>query len=94
MAKEELRQSDGRVTDILPDARCRVELDSGREVVAYTAGRMKKKRIETLVGVRVTIEISPYDLEKRRLMFRHKDEPVRSATRPVQRNNSVGGDQR
>jgi translation initiation factor IF-1 len=48
------------VIEILPDARYRVALDSGREDVAYTAGWMKKKTIETLAGVRVTIEISPY----------------------------------
>ncbi|BBC03503.1 translation initiation factor IF-1 [Bradyrhizobium elkanii USDA 61] len=46
----------------------------GHEIVAYTAGKMKKNRIKTLAGDRVTIEMSPYDLEKGRLIFRHKDE--------------------
>ena len=73
MAKEELIQFEGLVTEILPDARYRVQLDAGHEIVAYTAGKMKKNRIKTLAGDRVTIEMSPYDLEKGRLIFRHKD---------------------
>ena len=91
MAKEELIQFEGLVTEILPDARYRVQLDAGHEIVAYTAGKMKKNRIKTLAGDRVTIEMSPYDLEKGRLIFRHKDErpsggrPARctAARRPV-----------
>ncbi len=79
MAKEELIQFEGLVTEILPDARYRVQLDAGHEIVAYTAGKMKKNRIKTLAGDRVTIEMSPYDLEKGRLIFRHKDE------RPIDR---------
>ena len=51
-----------------------MQLDAGHEIVAYTAGKMKKNRIKTLAGDRVTIEMSPYDLEKGRLIFRHKDE--------------------
>ena len=74
MAKEELMQFEGLVLEILPDARYRVQLDSGHAIVAYTAGKMKKNRIKTLAGDRVTVEMSPYDLEKGRLVFRHKDE--------------------
>src|SRR6201987_193862 len=77
MAKEELIQFEGLVTEILPDARYRVQLDAGHEIVAYTAGKMKKNRIKTLAGDRVTIEMSPYDLEKGRLIFRHKGERPR-----------------
>jgi translation initiation factor IF-1 len=83
--KEELLQFDGLVTEILPDARYRVQLDNGHAVVAYTAGRMKKNRIKTLAGDRVTVEISPYDLEKGRLIFRHKDERAGPVNRPPQR---------
>lgn len=82
MPKEELLQFEGLVTEILPDARYRVELDNGHQIVAYAAGRMKKNRIKTLAGDRVTVEVSPYDLEKGRLVFRHKEErsgPVRAA---------------
>ena len=86
MAKEELIQFEGLVTEILPDARYRVQLDAGHEIVAYTAGKMKKNRIKTLAGDRVTIEMSPYDLEKGRLIFRHKDErPSEPAPRVAHR---------
>jgi translation initiation factor IF-1 len=83
MAKEELIQFEGLVTEILPDARYRVQLDAGHEIVAYTAGKMKKNRIKTLAGDRVTIEMSPYDLEKGRLIFRHKDERPGGGTAPA-----------
>ena len=85
MPKEDLMQFEGLVTEILPDARYRVELDNGHQLVAYTAGRMKWNRIKTLAGDRVTIEVSPYDLEKGRLIFRHKDERTGSLSRPPQR---------
>src|ERR1700691_1298707 len=84
--KEDLLQFEGLVREILPDARYRVELDNGHVLVAYTAGRMKKNRIKTLAGDRVTVEVSPYDLEKGRLIFRHKDERAGSMPRPAQRN--------
>jgi translation initiation factor IF-1 len=74
MAKEEMVPFEGLVTEILPDARYRVQLDNGRIIIAYTAGKMKKNRIRTLAGDRVTVEMSPYDLDKGRLIFRHKDE--------------------
>jgi len=62
-------------------------IDAGHMVVVYTAGRMKRNRIKTLAGDRVTVEISPYDLEKGRMIFRHKDERAGSGGRPVQRNH-------
>ena len=82
MAKEELITFEGVVSEILPDARYRVQLDNGHEVVAYTAGKMKKNRIKTLAGDRVTVEMSPYDLEKGRLIFRHKDTSGPTGPRP------------
>ncbi len=85
MAKEELMQFEGLVLEILPDARYRVRLDSGHEIIAYTAGKMKKNRIKTLAGDRVTVEMSPYDLEKGRLVLRHKDERAAMAPRPAAR---------
>jgi translation initiation factor IF-1 len=84
MPKEELLEFEGLVLEALPDARFRVKLDNGHELVAYTAGRMKKNRIKTLAGDKVTVEVSPYDLEKGRLIFRHKD--TNAAPRPAQRN--------
>ena len=86
VAKEALLEFEGLVTEILPDARYRVQLDNGHQLVAYTAGRMKKNRIKTLAGDRVTVEVSPYDLEKGRLIFRHKDERAGTQPRPAQRN--------
>ena len=59
MSKEELLQFEGLVVEVLPDARYRIELDNGHALVAYTAGKMKKNRIKTLAGDRVTIEMSP-----------------------------------
>ena len=73
MAKEEMLEFEGVVVEVLPDARCRVQLDNGHEVIAYTAGRMKKNRIRILAGDKVTIEMTPYDLTKGRINFRHKD---------------------
>jgi translation initiation factor IF-1 len=84
MTKEELLEFEGLVTEILPDARYRVQLDNGHALIAYTAGRMKRNRIKTLAGDRVTVEVSPYDLEKGRMIFRHKDERA-SGPRPPQR---------
>jgi translation initiation factor IF-1 len=73
MAKEELLEFEGEVVDVLPDGRFRVKLENGHQMIAYTAGRMKKNRIRTLAGDRVTVEMTPYDLDKGRVIFRHKD---------------------
>jgi len=73
VAKEEPLEFEGVVTDVLPDARFRVKLENGHEIVAYTAGRMKKHRIRTLAGDRVTVEMTPYDLDKGRVVYRHKN---------------------
>jgi translation initiation factor IF-1 len=80
LAKEDLIEFDGVVTELLPDARFRVKLDNGHETLAYTSGKMKKNRIRILAGDRVTVEMTPYDLTKGRINFRHKDE--RAATAP------------
>jgi translation initiation factor IF-1 len=85
MAKEELLEFEGVVTDVLPDARFRVKLDNEHEVIAYTAGRMKKNRIRTLVGDRVTVEMTPYDLDKGRVVYRHKDERAAGTSAPARR---------
>ncbi len=80
MAKEDLIEFDGVVTELLPDARFRVRLDNGHETLAYTSGKMKKNRIRILAGDRVTVEMTPYDLTKGRINFRHKDERAAAAT--------------
>lgn len=71
MAKEELIEMDGLVTEVLPDSRFRVTLDNGHPVVAYTGGKMRKHHIRILAGDKVSLEMSPYDLTKGRIIFRH-----------------------
>ena len=81
MAKEEPLEFEGVVVEVLPDARCRVKLENGHEVVAYTSGRMKKNRIRILAGDKVTVEMTPYDLDKGRINFRHKERARQHAAR-------------
>ena len=91
MAKEEMLEFEGVVVEVLTDARCRVKLDNGHEVVAYTSGRMKKNRIRILAGDKVTIEMTPYDLTKGRINFRHKDvRPGGGGPPPPQRPGGPG----
>jgi translation initiation factor IF-1 len=90
MAKEEMLEFEGVVEEVLPDARCRVKLDNGHEVIAYTSGRMKKNRIRILAGDKVTIEMTPYDLTKGRINFRHKDTRPGSSGPPSQRPGGPG----
>ena len=63
---------DGIVSEILPSAMFRVDLDNGHRVLATTAGKMRKFRIRILAGDRVTVTVSPYDLTRGRITFRHK----------------------
>lgn len=72
MAKEDLIEFEGVVTEVLPDGNYRVKLDNEHVILAYAAGKMKKHRIRTLEGDRVTVEMSPYDLGRGRISFRHK----------------------
>jgi len=84
LAKEELIDMDGMVSQVLPDTRFLVTLDNGVEVTAYLSGKMRKHRIRILAGDKVTLEMSPYDLTKGRINFRHKDEraPAPTGSRP------------
>ena len=72
MAKEELIEMEGTVTDVQRNSRYRVTLENGHEILAYTAGKMRKFRIRVVTGDKVTIEMSPYDLSKGRINFRHR----------------------
>lgn len=72
MAKEELIQFSGTVIENLPNATFRVELENGHEIIAHTAGKMRKFRIRVMVGDKVDVEMTPYDLTKGRIIFRHK----------------------
>ena len=72
MAKEEPIQLEGQVTEVLPNATFRVQLTNGHTVLATLGGNMRRFRIRVLQGDRVTIEVSPYDLTRGRIIFRHK----------------------
>ena len=72
MAKEELLEFEGTVTELLPNAMCRVKLENEHEILAHTAGKMRKHRIRVLAGDRVNVEMTPYDLSKGRITFRFK----------------------
>lgn len=73
MAKEDLLEFEGRVEEVLPNAMFRVRLENDHVVIAHSSGRMRKNRIRVLEGDRVTVEMTPYDLTKGRISFRHKD---------------------
>ena len=72
MAKEELLEMPGIVTELLPNAMFRVTLENDHEVLAHTAGKMRKYRIRVLAGDKVLVELTPYDLSKGRITFRYK----------------------
>ena len=84
MAKEEMIEMEGMVNEVLPDTRFRVALDNGHVIIAYVAGKMRRHHIRILAGDKVSIELTPYDLSKGRITFRHKDEraPTSAARRP------------
>ncbi|MCG8692406.1 MAG: translation initiation factor IF-1 [Minwuiales bacterium] len=72
MAKEELLAFPGTVIEKLPNAMFRVKLENDHEIIAHTAGKMRKFRIRVLPGDKVEVEMSPYDLTKGRITYRHK----------------------
>jgi translation initiation factor IF-1 len=71
MVKEEKISLEGEITEALPDARFRVRLENGREILAYVSGKMRKFFIRILPGDKVTVELSPYDMTKGRITYRH-----------------------
>ena len=70
MSKQDLLEFKGKVTDLLPNAMFRVQLENGHVVTAHTAGKLRKNRIRVLQGDNVTEEMTPYDLTKGRIIFR------------------------
>jgi translation initiation factor IF-1 len=72
MAKEELLEFEGVVTEVLRDGNYRVKLDNDHQILAHAGGKMRKNRIRTIAGDRVTVEMTPYDLDTGRINFRHK----------------------
>ena len=85
MAKEALLEMNGLVMEVLPDSRYRVTLDNGHKLVAYTAGKMRKHHIRIIAGDKVSLELSPYDLSKGRITFRH----IEGRSPPVARNGAA-----
>jgi len=77
-------EMEGTVQEVLPNTQFRVRLTNGADVLAYAGGKMRKHRIRILAGDKVSIELTPYDLSKGRITFRHKDE--RPTAAPVRRN--------
>ena len=84
MPKEEMIEMEGVVSEVLPNTQFRVLLSNGADVLAYASGKMRKHRIRILAGDKVTLEMSPYDLTKGRINFRHKDERAAPANAPPQ----------
>ena len=70
MSKQDLLEFKGKVTDLLPNAMFRFQLENGHTVTAHTAGKLRKNRIRVLQGDNVTVEMTPYDLTKGRIIFR------------------------
>lgn len=73
MAKEQQLEMEGTVVDTLPNTMFRVELESGHIILAHISGKMRKNYIRILKGDKVTVEMTPYDLTKGRITFRHKE---------------------
>ena len=86
MSKEELIEMNGKVEEVLPDGRYRVQLENGHGLIAYAGGKLKKNRIRVLAGDKVSLELSPYDLTKGRITFRHL-EPRAPGYKPPPRRN-------
>jgi len=85
MAKEQMLEMEGVVQEVLPNTQFRVELTNGASVLAYAGGKVVRHRIRILAGDRVSLEISPYDLTRGRISFRHKDDnPAPMAARRPQ----------
>lgn len=72
MVKEDLIEFKGTVSEVLPNAMFRVKLENGHDVLAHSAGKMRKNRIRVLAGDSVVVEMTPYDLTKGRIIFREK----------------------
>ena len=85
MAKEDLIEMAGEVLEVLPDARYRVKLENGYELIAYTNGKMRKHHIRILAGDKVSVELSPYDLTKGRITIRHIAGRPAAAPAPARR---------
>ena len=93
MAKEEALTFDGVIDEILPDARFGVVLENGHRIIAYTAGRMRRFRIRSVVGDAVRVEMTPYDLSKGRLLLSRTGRPLERVAvwQLVKKNAEIAG---
>ena len=73
--KEEMIQMEGTVDEVLPNTQFRVRLENGANVLAYAGGKMRSRRIRIIAGDRVSLEMSPYDITRGRISYRHLDAP-------------------
>jgi translation initiation factor IF-1 len=74
-------EMEGTVQEVLPNTQFRVRLTNGADVLAYAGGKMRQRRIRIIAGDRVSLEVSPYDLTRGRINFRHLDSPAPVAAR-------------
>jgi translation initiation factor IF-1 len=82
MAKEEMIEMEGTVHEVLPNTQFRVRLTNGAEVLAYAGGKMRQRRIRIIAGDRVRLEMSPYDITRGRISYRHLDTAAPPRARP------------
>lgn len=74
MAKDNILEFDGKVLDVLPNQMFKVKLDeNGHDLICYSSGKIRQNKIRIIMGDRVTVELSPYDLTKGRITYRHRD---------------------
>jgi len=76
LAKEAVIEMEGTVQEVLPNTQFRVRLENGADVLAYAGGKMRQRRIRIIAGDRVSLEVSPYDLTRGRINYRHLDSPA------------------
>jgi len=81
VAKEEMIEMEGTVQEVLPNTQFRVRLTNGAEILAYASGKMRQRYIRVIAGDRVSLEISPYDVTRGRISFRHLDKPADAPAR-------------
>jgi len=81
LAKEAVIEMEGTVQEVLPNTQFRVRLTNGADVLAYAGGKMRQRRIRIIAGDRVSLEVSPYDLTRGRINYRHLDSPAPVAAR-------------
>jgi translation initiation factor IF-1 len=81
LAKEAMIEMEGTVQEVLPNTQFRVRLTNGADVLAYAGGKMRQRRIRIIAGDRVSLEMSPYDITRGRINYRHQDSPAPATAR-------------